>query len=103
MTKRCKAQQRAYEGCIHANKDRPEVCKDLDVMLTTCLADRIDPQAAAAFNECVQESFAIHKSDWAPDACDKQVQAMRESLKAAGLYPLPVHQSTKQKQRQGSA
>ena len=98
VERKCVRQQRAYEVCVNANLGKPENCRDLSVMLTHCLAERVKPEAAAAFDECVQESFANDKTVWAPNACDKQVEAMQQALKKVSLFPLTARQDRKQRQ-----
>ena len=94
LQKKCKVQQYAFEACMFANKEKPENCKPLRTMWTECLTNKIDPQAADAFKNCVLKSYAVDRKDWSASACDGELQVMEKSLKKAGLWPLPTREKS---------
>ena len=80
--------QKAYDSCMGANKGDASKCTDLETRLVECLAEKVCPEAAEAFKECVMDSFSLSRKQWSTKACDEQVAAMQKCLKRSKLYPL---------------
>jgi hypothetical protein len=75
--KRCRAIKSAYAACSRATE---QSCSGLETRLMVCYAERITPEQAEAFQQCLSASggkaVAVDGSE-----CQQEVQALRASLK----------------------
>ena len=75
--KRCRAIKSAYTVCCRAAQ---QSCSGLETRLMVCYAERLAPQEAEAFQQCLSASggkaVALDGSE-----CQQEVQALRNSLK----------------------
>jgi hypothetical protein len=88
VNKRCKPVRKTYDSCVGANKGDASPCITLETRLVECMAEKLCPEAAEAFQNCVMTSFALSNTDWSPCACDKEAKAMQDSLRKLKLYPI---------------
>jgi len=88
VNKRCKPVRKTYDSCVGANKGDATPCATLETRLVECMAEKLCPEAAETFQNCVMTSFALSNTDWSPSACDKEAKAMQDSLRKLKLYPI---------------
>ncbi len=74
--KRCRAIKSAYAACSRATA---QSCSGLETRLMVCYAERLAPEQAEAFQQCLSASggkaVAVDGSE-----CQQEVQALRASL-----------------------
>ncbi|KAL6749981.1 hypothetical protein V8C86DRAFT_2824787 [Haematococcus lacustris] len=84
----CKAYASALDTCRKANpENRTEMCRRLELKLTTCIAERHAAPEADEHRRCYSKVFLTGLYNGLGH-CIPYEEAMKQALRSKGLYPV---------------